>query len=78
MPESYYYYFFVSSEKFSVKYNEIPVSSSVLVLSRWKCYLFGLLGPQIWTIHSGSAFLFEFGSIDGTFVGGSIVTDARS
>ena len=58
--------------------NQIPVSSPALGLSRWKCYLFGLLGPQIWTIHSGSAFLFEFGSIDGTFVGGSIVTDARS
>ena len=58
--------------------NQIPVSSPALGLSRWKCYLFGLLGPQIWTVHSGSAFLFEFGSIDGTFVGGSIVTDARS
>ena len=25
-------------------YNQIPVSSSVVVLSRWKCYWFGLLG----------------------------------
>ena len=40
---------------------------------RWKCHLFGFLGSEIWTVYSSFAFLFEFGSIDGSFVGWSIV-----